>query len=462
MNFLDAMLGYQNDDPTNTYAVPATEAAAPDAAQTASPSILDLMAKGPPPMPPKPQADTSMLGPLALLQFAAAVAQPRARGQSTTAKILESGAGAASYAMNEKRLMEDRAMQQDQYQRNAQKSEVDLENARMSGLRTRQQITETEQRAPIELDQLKTALATAKTQGEINNIELRIKAISEKYADQEKQAALDERAAKTDNERADAVMKGAHARLFNTQAEEFMNAIKERRQGLKSYVTKEGLPGEPTKVIDQRTGQMYNAPLPPADALDYAERQVTALEKIQPFPDKASRKAAVVAEYQKAIKGNIPMPSADDSSPAQPDAGAAGKPQAPMPVSKYTIQQSVDKPNVVMQDQTTGQYYYGGKPIDEQRAQDLIALANRAAPKAAQPAAAPAPAPAAEPQAPNAAVIPDQTGAYAHERQQLMQQIAALSAAAKTPNLTTQYRIELADQLRALQARLNNFENMAK
>lgn len=329
-DYLDNMLTEQTYAPPPEPVLPPTQATAQAQQTPAAPSILDLLSRTTAPAPALPQADTSMLNPLTLLHFAAGVSQPRAQGQSTVGKILQSVAGAAAYNMQEKQRMEDRVVEQEMQRRKVAAADAQLEQSKLGAIQTRQGIMQAEQRNPLELDKLKAAIEGAKTENELNGLKVRIATIKAEYARAEEEAALAERSAKTDSEKADAIMKRAHANYFQRQADELVNLAQIRASNLNrpAFSLKEGLPGDPTKLLDIRSGNIYRPPMSPADALDYAKRQVEARKAMGEFKDSTAEKLGLQQEYQSAIKGNMPVMGATTGATAE-TAPEKPAPQAP-------------------------------------------------------------------------------------------------------------------------------------
>lgn len=349
----DQMLrSYQNDASADSVLPPSTAQAQ---AQAATTSPLDQMlntAKAPPQLP---QADLSQLLPLTLLNFAANVTQPRQRGQGTLGKVLEATAGAATYNMNTKKQLEDRATEQELNRRKFAATDEALKGARLSNVKTEEDIRYSEQTRPLELQALQQRISSAKTEAELHALELRMGKVKEKYQAQEIQAGLDEKAAKTDEQRAQAAMERSHARFYQTQADEFIHAIQERRAGANKpdYQLREGLPGEPSTVLDKRTGTTYLAPMSPADSLDYAKRQIAARKEVGEFPDKTTEKMALQQEYQKALKGNIPAVPATGGAPGPAGAQPSGQPGAPQPAVQQQAEMEPGLKDIMMKTQAS-------------------------------------------------------------------------------------------------------------
>jgi hypothetical protein len=374
MNPLDMMIaGYQNDDPSNYSAIPQQPQADPT---MGGPGVLDLL-NSPGPSVPSPQADTSMLPALALLHFAASVSQPRGRGQSTLAKVLESGAGSASYAMNEKRLMEDRAMQKTAQEQNLQKNAQDLENSRVSGLQTRSNLIASETKRPMELEALRLGIEKARGDVEINAFAQRLAALKEKYAEQEIQAGLEEKSAKTDSERADAAMRRAHAQYYQKQVEEYDQMLKtKQKQGSNMWekIPADLVSGAPPKLFNKQTGETRIGGLTAAEALNYATAEADAKAELGEFKkgdDKWKMYRNTLAQKAQQLPQIESTQPGGDSGQATPSGQPAPSGDFQGSADREAMNASLRDPKGLYAVDLQGgvkKYYIGGKEVSKQEA----------------------------------------------------------------------------------------------
>lgn len=408
-DLIDAMLreNAQNDLSSSGPMV-APQAAPAQAPAGQAPSILDLLSKTatPPPALPGPaKDDTNSILPLTLLRFAASVTRPRVHGQNALNAILGSASDAAGFASTLKAEAQQKAVAAEEARRKMALQDAQLQEARLGSLSRAQGIQDEAARAPLELEKLRDSVAGAKTTQELANIQLRIAKVSEKYADQKAQAELNERNAKSEHERAQAAAEAARAALYATQSKELLEVAKLRASGANkaSYQLKEGMPGEPSTVLEQRSGAVYQAPMSRQDALSYAKREVAAMKEMGEVSDSKTERQKLNEIYTKAVAGTLPQTQA---APGASPAGSSGasatppaKPSAAAPSSAETaaMKNSAEDPRGVWTADTDmgTKYYIAGKEVDRATAQ--ARMAKPAASPAAAPASAPPPAAGASP-----------------------------------------------------------------
>lgn len=459
-NLLDAMLRAN-----------AVDYSAPDAPTTGAaantglpPSVAALLAQTQQPAPTLPQPSdqaTQDILPLTLLRFAASVTRPRMGNESTTGQVLGSAYDAAGYNSELRAQAQQKAIDQEKERRQMAVQDAELQRAKLQSVGSAQTIVQNAARAPLEIENLRTSVEKAKTDMELTNISIRLNKVKEKYAEQEAQAALDERQAKTEEAKAQAAQENATATLRRKQAEELLAVIELKKNPVKAYTSVPGIPGvTPDRLLDTTTGQMYTPPRDPADALQYAKKQVQAMKDAGEIKTKEEENAAIRDIYNKAKAGNLPPPGQKGSAPqgtppgAQPtsassSATASAGATSYMKDSAYqkAVQDSLQSPSrgfVVDGSDGMKHYVIGGREVD------AATFQSRLAPNAAR--ATPAPATAYPGKAAATAAAATKPGFQQMMQQQadLGNQISHVQAALQTPNLTPQQRGVLALQLQDL------------
>lgn len=410
MNFLDLVAGgldptYASRDELQTLPlVPQTKTSATEAPpQAQAPNVLDLLTKAMAPQAsaqpaPQPAADGTLPG-MAWLEFAARAAQPRRRGQSTMAKILEAGTGALSSYANNKKQLEDREAQKQKDAKHRELQDEQIKQARVSTAAKAQEIIATEQQRPIELRRAKILLDKAVTDQDIARVDLELKKAKEKYADELAKWEVEERKSRDTASKALAAERQAMARKHIRETELMKEAIEARRknpsQPVKDWKVQEpDAPGGPSYMWSQTSSRRYRLPMDPSFALRYAEMQVEALDKITPYKSRQEKESAKRAMAEDLIKGETPPAeeAAPNTTPAPAGGSAPAAPAAAGPTSDPDLaaaqKQSADTGKALAFQDKSGQrhYFIAGKPV------------SKAEFEARKPKPGAAPAPAAAPE----------------------------------------------------------------
>lgn len=439
-------------------AMAATPVTPAQATTNAPPSIADILAqtKGAP-LPPAQQPDMGMIPGLALLRFAAAVAQPRVGKQSTLGAITAAGSNAADYAMQLKAQAEAEAQRKTKEAQDTALAQQRLSEGNLAMYGKAQEVSQAAAKAPLEIENLKASIANATTGEQLKNLQIKAEQINLKYADQLNQATIAERTAKTAADKAQAAMDVAKAQLAVEQAKDLLEVAKMKRSA-KSYVLKEGIPGvSQDRLLDQSTGQLYTPPMSPGEALQAAKRDIAAMKEAgQDIPDE---KAATRDLYQRYLKGNVPAPATSAPAGGPPAASAPGASAAPAAASpgaapslttaqQMAVQQSANNPGKAFAG--TGadgmeHYYIGGREVSKDELNSRLVRAP-GAPASAAPATPGIPTQAAaigqQLDAAKAQLAqlgpgpglrerrdnPGSLAVYTNARQQLVQRIAQLQA----------------------------------
>jgi hypothetical protein len=216
----------------------------------------------PPPtvqMPQRDQPDMSMLPSLSLLRLAASLSQRRYNGQSRLGQLTAGLADAGDFAMNQKKQLVDQSNEkyrQDVLAAGTQ-ANIAATNAQAEATRTKTAVEKAS--APLNMTGLSIAIDTARDEGQLKKLQVKLSTIASNYAAQKAQAELDLQAAQTDKARADAqaALSNATANLQTAQAhlqtaQAHMGRLtlerdmfeEGKRQG--SFKTTANLPGEPS------------------------------------------------------------------------------------------------------------------------------------------------------------------------------------------------------------------------
>lgn len=402
MNFLDLVAGGLDSHESNQMdplpVVPPPSAQASPAASSA-PNIMDLLSRAVAPQatPQAPKPNIDALPGLALLEFAARVAQPRARGQSTVGKFAEAAAGSVNSYMANKRQEEDLAIKRQQEMKHSMLQDEQIRTARLSSAAKAQDIARTEEQRPKELQALEAKIQGQLSDNESKAVATRLLKVKEKYAEQMAQAELDERAATTADKKAQAAMRYQQAAYHKRHAELLEREIDAKKrspgQATRSFQEERGgLPGQPTYILDQTTGRRYLKPMGAAEALAYAKEEVEALAQINPekYKGRQEKESAIRAAAQRYMKGDV-LPS--DGGPAAPSGeapAAQSAPSAPAAASgkenyEPEMQQALaatakSGKGVVYQDKAGQKYYIiAGKVVPESEYNDRKTKAAAAA-----------------------------------------------------------------------------------
>lgn len=319
---LDLLIGgYENDNSIpNPVTVP-TAVAAPSPAP--APSVAEILS-GTPSLPQVPKGDASQVLPLMLLNFASQVAQRRAPGQSRIGQALEAANASVQYGMNEKRQIEDRALAEEGAKRRMAIEESNLKTSQLNQKRIADDVEFSAKTRPLELQRLEQALEHAKTAEQVKAIELKIKGVAAKYAEQFAQADLATKRSQAGENAAQAEMHRQHAEFYRKSAEELLEkariqaAGKGTRQKFKAI---DVLPGERPQFEEETTGQVFYGPMSPAEAVSWAKRQAKATASMTPG---SNEQALVQQFYNKALTGTMPKTG---------EAQESGEPAAPTPTT---------------------------------------------------------------------------------------------------------------------------------
>jgi hypothetical protein len=414
---------------------------------------------------------------MALLQMATAVTQPRAPGQSSFGKIMEGASGAANYYATENQRLQDRAIAQGKDQRAMQLADQQLQNQRIANVRSTQEIVDTEERRPLQLQALQQSLDNAKTEGELKAVQLRLEKLNELYAGRVRESALSLQAAQTDESRARATMEKAHAEDFAKHSATLLeianNKLEMARAALAAkgeqaaYHPIPGLPGEPDRLIDQKSGRMFYAPMSPADAVKYAKRQVAANTELSGKKLSDAETMAQVRELAaQFMKGTVPTAPGAESGVSAPGATPSATPTYPKGQTASTMAdmmveqakaESAKDLNFAKKVIIAGQprYFIGGKEVDQA---EVLRRANGAKAGGGAPVAPAAPAAGPSPATSLPASSPAAAGPISQEIQMLKAQIASLVLAAQDPRMGVNDRVKISGTLAGLQQRLNQLE----
>jgi hypothetical protein len=470
----------------------------------------------PPPtvqMPQRDQPDMSMLPSLSLLRLAASLSQRRYNGQSRLGQLTAGLADAGDFAMNQKKQLVDQSNEkyrQDVLAAGTQ-ANIAATNAQAEATRTKTAVEKAS--APLNMTGLSIAIDTARDEGQLKKLQVKLSTIASNYAAQKAQAELDLQAAQTDKARADAqaALSNATANLQTAQAhlqtaQAHMGRLtlerdmfeEGKRQG--SFKTTANLPGEPStfQYTDTRGNVMVGTmPIDQPQAIKKAKddwKQVKDLpdyknmtqdqyiqQRVQSLTNPPTWNAAIndMQSRKNAANGvaptgvNMPPPAGVPGAVPPPTAPAA-LPSTPAAVAGSAqlaaIEYSKSQPGKVTVFNGNGSgtpvYYMNGQEMSPEQVSSIQGRMTPSAPGA--PAANPGtPAPVKPTVAPAAAVstgpeaAPSYSGQYARERQALHQQINDLLFQIKqNPNMPDQDRLSIANKVGALQSRLNTLSGL--
>lgn len=353
-----------------------------------------------PPLAQPNQQDLSMLGPGALLAFAAAVTQPRAYKQNDFGKILGAGSEAFNFYQQQKQLLQDRAIKQQQEQQAMALQQQQLQNAKLANVKATQDIVGTEEKRPLELQQLQANIEKATTDVQLNNLNLRLGAINEKYAEQLKQAALAESSAKTDEEKAKATQLRAQAEHFLQMANDAKTMLQMKLDAMRRpnlQPVGQALPGERQMLRDPQTGQTAYAPMSLSDAKALATRDAATQEQLDGKTMDSQTKAAYIkSKTLEYAAGTLPPPSGTPgtapASAATPPASTGGS-NASNDLLQRAAQASQTAGGAVVTVDGQQRYFIGGKEVDAKTWQSRNPQPTGGSSSTPAPAAAATPAP---------------------------------------------------------------------
>lgn len=390
-------------------------------------------------MPQRGQADTSKIAPLAMLALAASIAQRRQQGQSRTSQILDGALRAAQVAGSLKQEAEgqvDRRYQQDVA---AAKAQQELQSGAIKLDTANRENNFAKAAAPMQMESLKLKMEKAKTEAEVDAIELRLKKLREGSAKELLDNEIRMGKAKTEAEIASvrqkdeqirAQMKQADAALLGAQAQRDRvrnetDLIAEGKKQPKINVGK-ALPGEPVPIsgvdADGTTWTSYQ-PMSPAEAELYIRDQYKSLEKagakLGPVEEYVTKNLKTYTEPQRRVMSGKGAQQPGTTPPTGATPAAAQQPVTP---ASKAMEFSVKNPGKVART-SDGTYFLDGKVVDEAEAARRL---NMTVEQLRAPRAQPVGAAAAKPnlagtQSGVAAPTPQVTQMSAIERQAQME-----------------------------------------